>query len=193
MIRELKRFGAMGVVGLGLLWGQGAAMASEAGTSASAGGQPGQDSAAASAHYEGDRGWAHTDTRSGAFGMADGVAIGVDQNGFSVSVSDAVSLGGQAVAGGFSLSADRSGTVTTSGGVSQASGASQRTASADATTSNAAHDHAAQAVSHAAASSDPDGTAQASTQSSQASPFHGAVALGRAPARGRPLIRHWSR
>ena len=190
MKRELKRLGVMSVMGLGLLLGQGAARASEAGTSASAGGQPGNDSAAAQAHYEGDRGWAHTDTRSGAFGLADGVAVGVDRDGFSISVSDAVSVGGQAVAGGFSLSADRSGAVTTSGGMSAAGGTSQRTAGVDAMTSTGSHDHAAQAVSHAAASSDPDGFAQAQTQSSS---FHGAVALGRAPARLRPPSRRWGR
>lgn len=102
----------------------GAANASDATTSASAGSNRyGPGTAAATASYGGDVGFARTDSRSGRVNLARGVAVGVDQNGLSLSLSNAVALqGGPAVATNLNLSIDRDGDVSVSGGHAVARG-----------------------------------------------------------------------
>ncbi len=98
------------------------AWASDAATSATAGGnRHGDGSAAATASYEGDVGFARTDSRSGRVNIARGVAVGVDQNGLSLSVSNAIAPQfGPAIATNFNMSIDRDGDVSVSGGAAVA-------------------------------------------------------------------------
>lgn len=101
------------------------AWASEAETSATAGSSRYQrdGTAAATARYEGDVGFARTQTRSGQVSTARGVSVGVDQNGLSLSVSRAIAPhSGLAVATNFNLSIGRDGSVSGSMGASVANG-----------------------------------------------------------------------
>lgn len=108
-----------------------AALASDAATSATAGSRPGGGTAAATAHYEGDVGFARTNTRSGAVNIARGVAVGFDEDGLSLSVSNAVATrNGPAVATNFNLSIDRDGDVSHSSGIAVARGPVEQSASA---------------------------------------------------------------
>ena len=67
------------------------ASASDARTSASAASNGRRSgTAAASATYKGDVGFARTDTRTGQINLARGVAVGVDDRGLSLSVSTAL-------------------------------------------------------------------------------------------------------
>lgn len=108
------------------------ALASDAETSATAGrvgGRPGN--AAATARYEGDVGFARTQTRSGNLTLARGVAVGVDQDGLSLSLSSAIAPRfGPALASNFNLSIGRDGEVSHSGGLSVAGQSPVREASA---------------------------------------------------------------
>jgi hypothetical protein len=107
--------------------------ASDAETSATAGGSRYQHNgtAQATASYEGDVGFARTNTQSGSVNLARGIAVGVDQSGLSISVSQAVApRGGSAVAATFNLSIDRDGQVSRSRGVTVADGPIQRSATA---------------------------------------------------------------
>jgi hypothetical protein len=110
-----------------------AALASDAETSASAGSnryQP-NGTAAATARYEGDLGFARTNTRSGPVSSARGVAVGFDESGLSLSVSNAAaSRFGPAVATTFNLSIDRDGSVSRSGGLAVSNGPIYRSATA---------------------------------------------------------------
>lgn len=108
-------------------------LAGEASTSAGVtqiGSLPG--TANANASYTGDgRGQARTNTRSGPVSFAQGVAYGVDRDGFDFSVSYAV--GGRflpAAASTFSVSIGRDGSVASSGGLSTASPAPIRSVNA---------------------------------------------------------------
>lgn len=111
----------------------GAALGADAETSASAGGFRGSrnGTATATASYEGDVGFARTDSRSGRVNVARGVAVGFDEDGLSLSISNAIDPRfGPAVATNFNISIDRDGDVATSGGVSLANGPGYRQASA---------------------------------------------------------------
>lgn len=107
------------------------ALASEADTTASAtGGRGRTGTATATAHYEGDVGFARTDTRTGRVNVARGVAVGVDEDGISLSVSLAFApLGGPAFATNFNMSFDRDGGGATSFGNVVATGGTSRTVS----------------------------------------------------------------
>ena len=110
-----------------------AALAGEAETSASAGSNRYQrnGTAAATARYDGNLGFARTNTRSGPVSSARGVAVGVDRNGLSLSVSNAAaSRFGPAVATTFNLSIDRDGSVSRSGGLAVSQGPIHRSATA---------------------------------------------------------------
>jgi len=89
------------------------AFGGDAETSASAGARPGRPgTAAGSAHYEGDVGFARSDTRTGAVNEARSVALGVDNDGLALSVSTAVAPDrGPAVGINFNLSIDEDGDV----------------------------------------------------------------------------------
>ncbi len=110
------------------VWISAAALASEADTSAWAGAGRGRTgSAGATAHYEGDAGFARTDSRSGATSLARGVAIGVDEDGLSLSISHAIApRSGPALATTFNMSIGEDGRVSTSGGLSVAESPLQR-------------------------------------------------------------------
>lgn len=103
--------------------------ASDAETSASAaGGWAGRDgTAAATARYAGDLGWARTQTRSGELNVARGIAVGFDRDGLSLSVSQALAPSyGPALATNFNLSLGRDGSVSGSTGLAVAQGGGER-------------------------------------------------------------------
>lgn len=90
------------------------AWASEAETSASAGSSRLDRSgpATATARYDGRVGFARTDAHSGRFSRAHSVAVGVDENGLSLSLSHALAPpGGPAVASSFHVTIDHNGDV----------------------------------------------------------------------------------
>ena len=107
--------------------------AGEAGTSATAGydRRTAGGVAEATANYDGRVGWARTDSEVGRRGsQAQGVAVGVDEDGLSLSVSNAVApRNGPALATNFNLSIGRDGEVASSFGATIASGPIQREAS----------------------------------------------------------------
>lgn len=109
------------------------AWAGQASTSASAGSRGwGPGTAAATATYDGS-GPAYTRTRarSGQLNLAQGVALGFDRDGLSLSSSYAVApRRGAAVAGTFNVSIGLDGQVATSVGRTVASGDRRRTVSA---------------------------------------------------------------
>jgi hypothetical protein len=109
-----------------------AACASDAETSATATGNRGRSgSATAAARYEGDTGFARTDTRTGRVNVARGVAVGVDEDGVSLSVSLAVAPQvGLGLATTFNMTIDRDGDVATSVGSALAFGGTSRTVTA---------------------------------------------------------------
>ncbi len=115
------------VAGLALA-GAALAAASDAETSASASRGPGRNgTAAATARYEGDVGFARTDTHSGRLTRARGVAVGVDEDGLSLSVSHAIAPRlGPAVGATFSMSIGTDGSVGLNSGRAQASGPIRR-------------------------------------------------------------------
>jgi len=96
------------------------ALASDAETSAAAAsnGLRRDGYAAATAEYDGRVGFARTDSRSGPVNLARGVAVGVDEDGLSLSISNAVATRfGPAIATNFNISIERDGDVSTSNGV----------------------------------------------------------------------------
>lgn len=108
------------------------AWAADAETSASAGGGRGRGGqASATARYEGDVGFARTDSRSGRVSTARGVAVGVDEDGLALSVSNAVSVpGGRAIATNLSIEIERDGDVSISTGTAVSRGPLYREAGA---------------------------------------------------------------
>jgi hypothetical protein len=146
----------------------GAAMASEAGSSAAAGGRTGGSSgfANATAHYEGDIGFANSKTHSGEVNFGRGVAIGLDENGLSLSISHALATKfGPAIATNFNLSIDRDGDVSSSHGIAVGEGPLHRAAEAGGATSAGRRDGGA--TSFARADSDRFGRARAHSESLQ--------------------------
>ncbi len=109
-----------------------AGYASDAETSASAtAGRGSAGTATGTARYNGDVGFARSDTRTGAVNSARSVAVGVDPDGVSLSFSLALAPnGGPAIATNFNMSIGTDGQVATSNGVSVASGGVVRTATA---------------------------------------------------------------
>lgn len=126
-----------GLTVLAMMMAGGVAMASEAETSASATGRSGRaGDASGTARYKGDVGFARTDTRSGAVNASRSVAVGVDDDGLSLSLSSAVAgRRGPAIATNYNLSIGRDGRVSRSLGRSIASGGRERTAEAGGSTS----------------------------------------------------------
>lgn len=109
------------------------ALASDAESSASAASNSFRrnGTADASASYDGRVGFARTQSRSGAVNAARGVAVGVDKNGLSLSVSNAVAPRlGPAVATNFNVSIGRDGEVSHSGGISVADSPIKRSVTA---------------------------------------------------------------
>ncbi|MGE3181447.1 MAG: hypothetical protein AB7N71_07450 [Phycisphaerae bacterium] len=110
------------------------ALASSAGSSATAGydNRTRGGVAEATAEYDGRIGWARTNTETNRRGSnAQGVAVGVDNDGVSLSVSNAHATNrGPALASTFNLSIGRDGDVSTSFGLTTANGPIAREASA---------------------------------------------------------------
>ena len=106
------------------------ALASDAETSATAtGGRGHAGSAAATARYDGNIGFARTNTRSGRVNLARGGAVGVDERGLSLSISTAIApRRGPAIATNFNMSIDRSGRSSHSIGTAIAQGGTRRSA-----------------------------------------------------------------
>lgn len=107
------------------------AIASDAATTATAGTRPNGGQAAATAAYDGRIGFARSNTHSGRLNAAKGVAVAVDKDGISLSVSTALATKlGPAVAANFNMSIDRDGDVSKSTGLAIAKGPLVREASA---------------------------------------------------------------
>ena len=105
----------------------------EAETSATAGGNRyrSNGTAAATARYTADIGFARTRSRSGRISTARGIAVGFDENGLTLSASHAVAgRFGLAVATNFNLSIGTDGSVSLSHGGAVAIGPAHRSASA---------------------------------------------------------------
>jgi hypothetical protein len=66
------------------------AWASSAGSSAEVGSRYGVDRAAATANYDGRVGFARTKAKTGKINLARGVALGIDREGISFSISNAI-------------------------------------------------------------------------------------------------------
>jgi hypothetical protein len=141
------------------------ARASDAETSASAtGGRGTSGTAAATARYEGDVGFARTDTRTGKINLARGVAVGVDEDGVSLSLSLAIApKNGPAVATNVNLTFNRDGTTAVSTGRSVAAGGTTRTVTVAGRTTATRHDTVA--TSTAAGHTTNGGTVRAETHS----------------------------
>lgn len=115
-----------------------ATLASEARTTANASSRPnGPGTVAATATYQGDRGYARTQTRTGEVNHARAVAVGIDENGLSVSISHAVaSQDGPAFATNFNYTFSRNGDVARSSGQVTASGGVERSVAVSGQTSS---------------------------------------------------------
>jgi hypothetical protein len=158
---------------LALLWSS-PVWASEAETSASAASSRyrSNGTAAATARYTGDIGSARTQSRSGKVNVARGVAWGLDKDGLSLSVSNAVApKRGLAVATTFNLSIGRDGRVSHSTGLTISKGPIHRSASAGGSVTTKRH--AGSATAFAAGKSDRFGRVCAVTQSRQDRPQRG--------------------
>jgi hypothetical protein len=133
--------------------------------------------AAASAHYQGDVGFARTTTRTGSINLARGVALGVDEHGIALSVSTAIApRRGPAVATNFNVSLGRDGHSSASFGTALASGPAQRSVQASGATSSR---RGGQSLSLAGGRA-PGGTVQAKAHSVERPPLRKVV---------RPVIR----
>lgn len=109
-----------------------AALGGEANSSASAGNGRGRNgNAAASAGYTGDIGFARSDSNSGPISTARGVAVGFDERGLTLSVSNAIApRHGPAIATNFNLSIGTDGSVSHSTGLAMALGKGNRSVTA---------------------------------------------------------------
>ncbi len=142
-----------------------AARASDAESWATAGSRRGQrnGTAAAGAHYDGRVGFARTQTRSGPVSVARGVAVGVDENGLSLSVSNAIAPRfGPALATTFNMSIGRDGQVSAANGVAVADGPLHRSATAGGGVSAGGHGRPARVM--ASGRTDPLGRVHAETR-----------------------------
>jgi len=194
----MKRFAAITMTfGLCL---SGSVFASEAETSAQANNSIyGNSGASATARYEGDVGFANTRTRSGEVSIARGVAVGVDEDGISLSASHAVSnRSGVGLAGNFNMTIGRDGQVAVSGGNTLSLG--RRGQSADAGGATGTSRRGPTAVSSAGGSTDDRGTVSTNTFARTSDPRERRVHLAcpgddgrRAPSRSiraTPTRRH---
>lgn len=163
-----------------------AAWGGEAETSATAGGhryRP-NGTAAATARYTGDIGFAQTRSRSGKISTARGLAVGFDENGLTLSASNAVAgRFGLAVATNFNLSIGIDGSISHSQGAVVAIGPVHHSASAGGRATAGRHDSGA--VSRAAGRSDRRGSVQARTDSRSYRPLR----RGHHRPRGARIVR----
>ncbi len=143
------------------------AAASGAQTSATATSIPtGPGTAAATASYEGDRGFARTQTRTGEVNQARAVAVGVDEDGLTVSISHAFApRTGPAFATNLSFTFGRGGDVAQSAGQAHAQGGFERSVTAGGQSSSGRG--SAVATSLASGRANPGGIAHAKVVSEQ--------------------------
>lgn len=149
-----------------LLMTSGLAYASDAATSASAGSSRWSPNghADATASYDGRVGFARTDARSGKLNLARGVAVGVDKDGLSLSISNAVAPRvGPALATNFNLTIDRDGDVSTSGGLVVANSPHHRSVTAGGDTGSGRGFASPRGTSYASGDTDRYGTVRAQT------------------------------
>lgn len=142
------------------------ARASDAETSATAGSSrfDRNGTAAATARYDGRVGFARTDASSGRLSRARGVAVGVDEEGLSLSVSHAIAPPhGPAVATNFSVTIDRDGDVARNASLAIAGGPIERSVSAGGQTGTGRF--VPHASGFATGRTDPFGRVQASSHS----------------------------
>ncbi|MFH1747545.1 MAG: hypothetical protein ABIG44_10925 [Planctomycetota bacterium] len=154
---------AISIVALGTMAG---ALASDAQTSATAanGRYQQNGTASATAHYQGDVGFARTQSNSGRISTARGVAVGVDEQGVSLSISNAIApRSGPALATTFNLSIGTDGHVSGSTGRSVATGSQYQSVSAGGGSGTGLMNHAATAF--ATGRTDRFGRVQAKTSS----------------------------
>jgi len=151
----------MGPLGMTTVFG------SEAATQASVtNGRSGNGSAMATAEYEGTVGLARTRTETGKVTLARGLAVGLDEDGLSVSLSHGVaSRRGPAYAGTFNLAINTNGQVSGSYGGALSRGGSSRSATAGGRVQAARRGGSATAF--ATGQTRGGGTVKASTQSYQ--------------------------
>ncbi len=162
MMHWFKTLSMSSLLGLGL---SGTVLASEADTSATAGnGRFNRNgTATATAGYQGDIGFARTDSRSGRISTARGVAVGVDEDGLSLSVSHAIAPRfGPALATNFNLSIGTNGEVAHSVGRTVSQGPISREATASGATRTGRNGSVA--VSEAAGRSDRFGRVDTETR-----------------------------
>lgn len=140
-------------------------LGSDAYTSAGATSSPGRSgTATATARYEGDVGFARTQTRTGPISASRAVAVGVDEDGLSLSISTALApRNGSAIALNFNLSIDRGGDVARSIGRTTSTGGISRTAAVSGGTSAGAR--GATAISRASGSTNFGGVVRTDTRS----------------------------
>lgn len=158
---------------LGLaVWGlTSAAFASDAQTSATAGSNRNSrnGTAQATASYEGDVGFARTDSRSGRVNQARGVAVGVDEDGLSLSVSQAIAPNrGPALATNLNIAIGNDGRVSTSVGTALANGPLHNEATAGGQATAAGRNSTAQSL--ASGNTDRFGRVIARTDARQTGP-----------------------
>lgn len=113
-------------------------LASEARTTANASNGPyGPGTATATATYQGDRGYARTQTRTGEVNHARAVAVGIDEDGLSVSISHAYApRNGPAFGTNFNYTFSRDGEIARSSGQVTARGGVERSVAVGGQTSS---------------------------------------------------------
>lgn len=149
------------LTGLGLFCGL--SFAADAATSAGVTARnSGPGVATATAQYTGDAGYARTSSHSGDVSRARGIAVGVDENGLAISLSNAVEHNGLALATNFNINIGRDGDVSTSSGLALGRGGSQREA---AVVGSAGHNRPALSIANAR--TERGGVAQVVTRAEQ--------------------------
>ncbi len=149
-----------------LLMGTPTLLASDADTSATATGGGHAGNAAATAHYRGDVGFARTDTRTGRINLARGVALGLDRDGLSFSLSTAIApQRGPAFGSNFNVSINRRGDLSHSVGRVTARGGGERTVAVSGGASTGTHGHRGSAISQASGRTRYGGVVRATTRS----------------------------
>ena len=176
MKRLITRIGHMAA--FAGLWFSFAAYGADANSSATAGSNGGRTgTAVATAGYEGDFGFARTDSNSGRVNTARGVAVGVDNDGVSLSLSNALATQhGPAIATNYNLSIGRDGRVSSSFGASVANGPVHREASAGGRTATTANGGGA--VSEASGRTDRFGSVEARSEAHDSGVRRGSLARG---------------
>ncbi|MBL8878029.1 MAG: hypothetical protein JNG88_02825 [Phycisphaerales bacterium] len=147
--------GAIGFIG-------GTVFGADAATTAGVTGRGRDATAVATANYTGEAGFARTNSRSGEVNQARGIAVGFDENGLALSLSNAVEHRGLAVASNFNINIDRDGDVSTSSGVALARGGREREVSVGGATG-----HNQPVVSTATARTERGGLAHVVTRAEQ--------------------------